>query len=186
MEASEILKYHFRYAVISATKYTNIRSQLCRLVALAFSISEPMIEHIPQSNEEAIHLLDSMLDSVCKICPKKDKKIYDAGQIFFDDIIIKRLVDALNILPALKRQVIVLHDIELMSNKQIAELYSYPVGEVCMLVHYIRAELASLYAQLWPFAREDDIKGMCENLLLIREYIDERFVADAIMEMDEE
>ena len=183
--SNDVLKYYFRYAVISIAKYTNLRIKLCRLAGLVYWITEPMANRMHQP-KGAVEFFDSMLGAVCKMTKAQDWKVCDAGQLFFDDITIKRLVDALNILPAFKRQLIVLHDIELMSNKQIADIYSCPTGKICQLVPRIQKELASLYAQLWPFAREDDIKGMCENLLRIREYVDERFVAEAIMEMEEE
>lgn len=185
---SEILKYFFRYAIISAARYANTRDQLQESIATTFSMSMPIIDRMSRNNKETITLFNVMLNSVCKVTKQKSINIakgLEISKVLFDGIDVRRMIEALNMLPDFERQLIVLHDIEMFSNKEIAELYSFKIKNTCTLMHCLKQKLTDIYASLWPFAKDDDIAGTCEALLNVRDYIDQVLFVKIVLSMED-
>lgn len=128
------LKIYLRYVLFRCTKYTNYRKQVAEISVHTFITVcrlTDKLEHVSQLGS----FLDCMIDDIGQDVIRNSQQSGEAWGYFNNEMLLadrkaQRLARGMNMLDGYTRQILFLHHVEMMSTKEIGQIFGKSIADI--------------------------------------------------------
>jgi len=152
---SKAVEVHLRYILLRCSKYTNNKNVAQKITLYTFIATYPIITQLQGTDQSGPFVsISALLDEIAPDIQKEELKLSNNGhptksEMLLSDEKIIKLATALNKVDENLRQVLVLRHIEMMSTKEISQLYDNSIDDVHVLIDQGGKQLIEHLAPLW-------------------------------------